>query len=238
MAEDVRLVLAAFRGGSLGPVPGHPSRLLPSLAEGFSEPHLVVQAADGTLMRLPVDAAALRSGVSLPTELPRPLRVQLMATGPSGPRPVAERWVGVDRSAAPSPAGPSTAGDGDLPRRVDDLRAHHGVSELRPNRLLTAEALRHAHRVCSAGRALHALDDGDPEARLRARGIEARVVGETVARARTPEEALGALADSPSHRMTLIDRRFTDGGYGVARDGRGRACVVVLLAAWPRIVPR
>ena len=38
--------------------------------------------------------------------------------------------------------------------------------------------------------------------------------------------------------MTVVDRRFTDGGYGTAEDGRGRTCVVVLLASWPRFVGR
>ena len=70
------------------------------------------------------------------------------------------------------------------------------------------------------------------------RGIEARVVGEAVARAATMREALHAIEDSPSHRLTVTDPRFTDAGL---RQGskmrRGRTCAVILLASWPRKVP-
>ncbi|MBC7171378.1 MAG: CAP domain-containing protein [Polyangiaceae bacterium] len=125
-----------------------------------------------------------------------------------------------------------------MPARVAALRAHQAVSALRPNRLLDAEARAHAQDVCREGRAAHRLRDGDPEERLARRGITARVVGETVARARTVARALAALAESPSHRLTLVDRRFTDGGYGVASDRSGGRCVVVLLAAWPRPLGR
>ena len=86
-------------------------------------------------------------------------------------------------------------------------------------------------------RVAHELDDGaDPERRLRAAGISARVVGEVVARGASAGDAVEGLARSPSHRMTVVDRRFTDGGQGVAVAG-GRTCVVVLLAAWPRVMP-
>jgi len=85
---------------------------------------------------------------------------------------------------------------------------------------------------------VHRLDqEGDPRERLLHAGISARVVGEAAARADTIPEALTSLAESPSHLMAIVDRRFTDGGYGVASDARGRRCVVVLLAAWPRAVP-
>ena len=66
--------------------------------------------------------------------------------------------------------------------------------------------------------------------------MSARVVGETVARGRDLRGALEALSESPSHRMTLVDRRFTDVGYGTAT-AHGATCVVALFAAWPRYVP-
>ena len=63
------------------------------------------------------------------------------------------------------------------------------------------------------------------------------VVGEAVARARTMREALHAIEDSPSHRTTVTDPRFTDAGFGQAKDDKGRTCAVVLLASWPRKAP-
>jgi hypothetical protein len=37
-------------------------------------------------------------------------------------------------------------------------------------------------------------------------------------------------------RAALIDRRFTDYGAATAYDTHGAACVVVMLAAWPRLI--
>jgi uncharacterized protein YkwD len=62
-------------------------------------------------------------------------------------------------------------------------------------------------------------------------------VGEAVARASDEPSATAALLASPSHRRALVDRRFTDVGLGRARASDGHTCLVVLLAAWPRIVP-
>jgi uncharacterized protein YkwD len=105
--------------------------------------------------------------------------------------------------------------------------------------LLALEAEAHAARICRTGRVVHELEPGaDPEARLAGRGIRARVVGEAVARARDVGAAFDVLEASPGHRMTLVDRRFTDVGVGVAAWGRDRTCLVVLLAAWPRYQPK
>jgi uncharacterized protein YkwD len=92
--------------------------------------------------------------------------------------------------------------------------------------------------MCAKDRVAHELGEGDPEERLRAAGIEARVVGETAARAANAGAAFAAMRDSPSHRMTVLDARFTDVGVGEARDPRGRTCLVVLFAAWPRYAGR
>jgi uncharacterized protein YkwD len=62
------------------------------------------------------------------------------------------------------------------------------------------------------------------------------VVGETVARAADSMLAFEAMKRSPSHLLTLVDSRFTDGGLGTATDGDGNSCAVVVLAAWPRYV--
>lgn len=230
--EGGRVVLAAVRAGGLEGVPGDSSRLRGWLARGFDRPELVIRSADGALLRLGADPQALRRGFALPEDVELPALVQLVARGPHGPRPVAERSVGGHFDA-----GASFGGDQELPVRIGELRELRGASPLRPNRLLDAEAAAHAGRVCEAGRVAHTLARGaDPEARLASRGIRARVVGETVARASSPAAAMDALVRSPSHQYTLVDRRFTDVGVGTAHDRRGRTCVVVLLAAWPRYV--
>jgi hypothetical protein len=77
---------------------------------------------------------------------------------------------------------------------------------------------------------------GDPEARLLRAGLKARRVGEAVARAAGTGHAFSALARSPSHLLTLVQRGFTDVGLGEAIDDEKHTCLVVLLAEWPRYV--
>lgn len=227
-----RIVLvAAVRAGALKLV--GKNRLHAEVVEDFRDPYLVVRDSRGSSRRIAVDGGDYGATILLPLEWGRPLFVQLVATGPNGPRPVAERWVGK------IPGGKTTRQGSQSPEAwLMQLRRAAGARSLRSNRLLTQEATSHARMVCESGKLGHELDPyGDPEARLLKRGIEARVVGEAVARAATMREALHAIEDSPSHRMTVTDPRFTDAGYGKAQDDKGRTCAVVLLASWPRKVP-
>ncbi len=223
--------VAAVRAGSLT-VSGR-NQLHAEVIEEFRDPYLVVRDATGSSRRIAVDGGPYGSTITVPLEWGRPLFVQLVADGPSGPRPVAERWVGK------IPEGPATQGGSQSPEAwLMQLRRASGAHSVRSNRLLTKEATSHAQTICDSGKFGHELDpNGDPEARLLKRGIEARVVGEAVARAPTMREALHAIEDSPSHRMTVTDPRFTDGGFGKAEDAKGRTCAVILLASWPRKVP-
>jgi uncharacterized protein YkwD len=233
-----RVVLAAAREGWLA-LEGDQVRA--RVADGFGEPHLVVRDADDRLWRHALDPGALEARAQLPEGLAHPLTIQLMATGPQGPRPVAVRTTGSGPSALPTSAGGATPTGDTFPvaDRLTRLRDAHGASPLRDNRLLTEEAAAHAARVCETRRVAHELDPGaDPEARLGRRNIHARVVGETVVRARTARTGFATLADSPGHLMTLTDRRFTDVGIGQARDRSGHTCLVILLAAWPRYQAR
>lgn len=237
-SDSLRILVAASLGGSLRLLEGTPPRVAVTLAPGFREPHLVFRGDHGDLVRVPVDVDVLAEGAPIPDGLEEPIHVQLVAEGRSGPKPIASLRIGGRPDATPhSTRRPSAGASFDLRAAVDALRARHGAGGLRANRVMSAEAESHARRVCAAGRVGHRLASGeDPEQRLRRRGLSARVVGETVARADTEADAVVALEDSPSHLMTLVDRRFTDGGYGVATDAEGHRCVVVLLAAWPRVV--
>lgn len=225
------VLVAAVRAGSI--TMAGKNRVHAEVVEDFRDPYLMVRDGAGGSRRIAVDGEAYGSTLTLPVEWPRPLFLQLVATGPNGPRPVAERWVGKIPQHEP------TLGGSQSPEAwLLQLRRSAGARTLRTNRLLSREATSHAQNVCDSGKLGHELDPtGDPEARLLKRGIEARVVGEAVARARTMREALHAIEDSPSHRMTVTDPRFTDAGFGEAKDDRGRTCAVVLLASWPRKAP-
>lgn len=224
------VLVAAVRAGSITQV--GKEQLHAEIIEDFRDPYLMVRDGSGASRRIAVDGEAFGSTITIPLEWERPLFVQLVATGPNGPRPVAERWIGkIPQKAAP------TGGAQSPEAWLMQLRRSAGARTVRTNRLLSKEATSHAQKVCDSGKLGHELDpQADPEARLLQRGIEARVVGEAVARAATMREALHGIEDSPSHRMTVTDPRFTDAGFGQAKDDRGRTCAVILLASWPRNV--
>ena len=259
-SETMRLLLVTPRAGRLSvatadqavgaerdPGPGEPvvvrattptpsERLEVSLAPRFRDAYLAGRDAEDRMHRWAVDEDVLARGFVMSPDVPRPVVVQLVASGPDGPRPISRVVLGEQDAVQEAP---SVDGDDNLATRVATLRATEGVRELRINRLLVAEAAAHAARVCNSGQVRHqgvAGDADDPRVRLLHRGVEARVVGETVARGRSLQAALQALSERPSHRMTLVDRRFTDVGFGTVR-GAGGTCVVALFAAWPRFVP-
>lgn len=251
VTAERRLVVAAPFGGELSFEHG---RLVGKLGPGFASPELVIQGADGKPQRLPVQAKALKDGVPLPGGLELPAQVQLVAEGPAGPRPVAEVEIESPRrggfTTAPAPGtktaprrAPARKDDGGPPgpalhSRLAAFRRAHDAPSLRDNALLERSATRHAAAVCASGHVAHRLSDGeDPVSRLRRERIEARAVGEAIGRSRDAAGALEAIFDSPSHRYAVVERSFTDVGIGHARDARGRSCVVVLLAAWPRRIP-
>jgi len=245
VSSDGQLLLALARGGSLEPISSRTRVVRGRLSAGFSDAELVIHAADGQMTRLDVTPGSLLDGVPLSEELELPARVQLLARGASGPRPVAERVVGdADALAAPAPRAAQAPGAEPVPLSAAEsalrrLRGSEGLRPLRDNTLLARVAAQHAERVCKSGRVAHELTPGDdPESRLRQEGVEARRVGETVARSGDLVQAFDALTRSPSHRMTLLEPGFTDAGLGSATDPDGKQCLVVLLAAWPRYVGR
>jgi uncharacterized protein YkwD len=237
-----RLLLVAAKAGSLDALSGKSKRVRGGLSDGFRDPVLVVSDRDGALRRLPIEREQLSRGVEIPSELRRPVRIQLVARGPAGPRPVAERTLPVaagarsGEAAQPRPAAPVAAGVATT-ERLARLRRAHDIPPLRANALLERVAAAHATRVCATGVVAHEPAAGsDPKARLRLAGVEARRVGETVARSETAHSAFAAFEQSPSHRLTLLERSFTDVGIGDAVDPSARHCVVILLASWPRYV--
>jgi uncharacterized protein YkwD len=239
---------------------------------------LVVLDAHGALHAVPLGLD--EASAELPIDAARPLRVQLVATGPAGPRPVAERVVndvpldaaaqarlaaagvriadtplrgnpaGMSGDTRSSTTGLSSSGSSsvdttssvpsaaEVTERLAESRREAHLAALRPHRLLAQAARAHAEAVCASGRVAHQLEEGaSPEARLAALGVRARFVGEALGRATDVDAAWRALLASPSHREALLEPRFTDAGTAAVRDPRGRVCVAVSLAAWPRLVP-
>jgi hypothetical protein len=240
--SNLSLTIAAARGGGLHPL-GTNARLVKGwLAGGFSQPHLVLIDAKGLMVQVPATPTELAKGVTVPATLEKPILVQLVARGRGGPRPVAERIIaGSGQTEDETQIG--TRGAVLLPQERDPnqhlkrIRSAWGAPALRENSLLARVATSHALAICQTGRIAHELGPGDnPESRLARAGIRARGVGEALAHGESVYASMEALQKSPSHLMTMVDRRFTDAGIGVAHDRDGKPCVVVLLAIWPRMV--
>jgi uncharacterized protein YkwD len=251
-SDQGRLLIASAKGGSLAPMGADDRVVRGSLAPSFDRPELVIASAGGALTRLGASERALVRGITLGPEFVAPIDVQLVARGPLGPRPVAERTIPPRTAPSADDADPATPGDraasgpdvakrgeiiesDDLAAMLAQLRRARGRPRIRDNRLLREAATAHARRVCREGRVAHELaPGGGPEARLADVGLSARVLGEAIARAANASAALAAFERSPSHLLTLLDPRFTDVGVGRARDELGKSCFVVLLCAWPR----
>lgn len=207
------------------------------LIRSFRDPTLVIRRANQQTVKVVVSLDRLRAGIPLSElegigdELSPPFAVQLVAHGPWGPRPVAERVVGQREQLRPRlpPRGAS------LPERLTWLRDEHRVPRLRNHKVLTKVAVQHATTMCTQGRMGHTLAPGDtPRARVEREGITAQAVGEALARAMSDDDGLDKIIESPSHFALVVDRKFTDVGIGTAVDGKNQACVVIVLAAWPR----
>jgi uncharacterized protein YkwD len=237
--ESRRLVLASVRGGGLV---REGELLRGGLEPGFRDPTLVIESGTGELVAQPIALGQLQAGFTLPDAL-HARRVQLIAESASGPRPVAELALTEDavraapRVVADANDGPKTRPVETLLGQLSALRRELGASVLRDNRLLSESAQRHATRVCELGKLAHRVEGEDPELRLAREHVSARGVGEVMARAQSSDRAFQALLESPSHRMALGRRDFTDAGIGQASDAKGQVCLVVLMASWPRRTP-
>jgi uncharacterized protein YkwD len=198
------------------------------LSSGWHDPMLYAEDVSGEVHALELTAPTFST--TLPDDI-EAIRVQVVARGPDGPRPVAERVLGAREADA--------TGSSDPRARVAELRRAASAPAVRASRMFDRIASAHAASICEAGEAAHELEPGrDPSERLREEGVVARHVGEVAARGVDVASALAALSRSPSHRAALVDRRFTDVGVGTAEGADGHHCVVVILTAWPRIVAR
>jgi uncharacterized protein YkwD len=92
-SESRRLLIATAQGGTLSPIDPQARVVRGRLAKGFTQAELVIAADDGSLTRLGASAEVLARGIALAPELPTPIHVQLVARGPAGPRPIAERTI-------------------------------------------------------------------------------------------------------------------------------------------------
>ena len=238
------MLLVTARAGSLEPLASESARVRGSLSDRFRDPELVVADGYGDLQRIQVDRAQLARGIPIASDLARPARVQLLARGPFGPRPIAERVLPAFDGAAPDDP-PVEASRG---RRLATDGRRNGSTDYAPTRA----GLRCATTNCSQLLRKSTLTTYAPVVASRTSSRRATIrssacVQPASARAasakpsrapRTRGAAFLEFERSPSHRFTLLETGFTDAGTGQAKDAQGRTCLVVLLAEWPRFAGR
>jgi uncharacterized protein YkwD len=177
---------------------------------------------------------------------PGPLTAQVVADVGTGPRPILEARLFADvsppdrfdRAIAPGedarPPGPVGTSADHLLAMVGALRDAERLRPLARDPSLDDVALAHAHRMLTARTVGHDVGDGDPEDRVLAAGVRARLVGENVAHAASIRLAHRALYDSPSHRANLLRAEFDRVGAAVLADADGSVWVAEVFAAGPR----
>ena len=143
-SETMRLLLVTPRAGRLSvatadqavgaerdPGPGEPvvvrattptpsERLEVSLAPRFRDAYLAGRDAEDRMHRWAVDEDVLARGFVMSPDVPRPVVVQLVASGPDGPRPISRVVLGEQDAVQEAP---SVDGDDNLATRVATLRA-------------------------------------------------------------------------------------------------------------------
>lgn len=207
-----------------------------ALPAGVTEAALMATAPNGAVTRHALSADGTGS---LALDRDGAWTLQVLATFPSGPMPVAlwEERVGEGAAVAPAVDG-SITNDRHLMRAINGLRRERGLPALRRDPLLDLVALAHARRLAASGTVAHTPAPGDtPVDRLRAAGVTADRVAENLARARSLAVAHARIARSPAHRANLLDAAVDAVGVGVAHAG-GMAYVVELLATRPTLVGR
>ncbi|QQR89690.1 MAG: hypothetical protein IPJ88_16090 [Myxococcales bacterium] len=201
------------------------------LAEGFYRPQLLAVDAELMLYELPLHETGDEYCFAIDPVFQSKALLQLHTENPSGGYPVIE----FGRTDLKEEIGNSLKVHGGPREQLQTLRSHFNAGALRNNRLLSEQAKQHAEQVCLSHKVSHRGESGEgPEERLGKLRLSADATGEAIARARDTEMAFSSLLSSPSHLKVLLDSRFTDVGMATAHNKKGRTCLVVFFASWPR----
>jgi uncharacterized protein YkwD len=127
-------------------------------------------------------------------------------------------------AAVPPQSDSEASREAEITRRINAVRAEHGLPPLRPNPALAAVARAHSLSMSREHFFAHEDPDGDTIAdRLRAAGLDYHALGENIARIRNAPDPVRAAIEgwmaSPGHRKNILRRTFTETGVGVWRDG-------------------
>lgn len=163
--------------------------------------------------------------------------VQVVADLSSGPQPVLESTVWVDRDPPdslpeeePTAAGTAAPKPSALFSLLNRSRQKEGLPPLQRDGKLDRIARAHAAAMMAARRAAHDVGQGPPTERVERAGLAVHRVGENVASAPTVARVHEALWDSPSHRENMLDATFRRTGVALAIDRTGQLWAVQLFS--------
>lgn len=108
-----------------------------------------------------------------------------------------------------------------LLKKVNDVRASHGLPALRLDESLTQSAQGHACTMARAGTFTHD-GSGGAKARMKRAGCKTRLSGENIAMGfSSGARTMDLWMNSPGHRRIILTRNFTRVGLGVAKPAPG-----------------
>lgn len=117
-------------------------------------------------------------------------------------------------------------------RSVNSERRQRGLPELRLDTALTEVGREYLQRTANEP-LRHASGPQAPDARVRARGLEFRKLGENLARSRNAIGALELMLESPTHKSNLLHPRYQRMGVSAFRDPRSDGFSFCLLFLEP-----
>jgi hypothetical protein len=230
-AQTRALVLHSARYCDLEPVhahvaPGDPLRLRGRILEPFEHPIVVITRADGRVEQRPVGLTP-DFDVELPTDQTGAIQVEVVGTGPYGPKPIANFpiWVGEEPPTSTAVGDDSEHSSAEVVLRetavlVNAERSKRGLRALAPDPLLAKVA----QSYCKEMRQYHFYGhvsprSGAPQDRAESAGYQGAVSENLAWDNRTALEAHRWLMDSPGHASAILDPDATHLGVGVVGYG-------------------
>lgn len=218
------------------------------LPAGARDPEILLMGPDASVLELKVRGDGRLFEADVPAgDLPGSIQVEIVATLPGGPKPLAQldlhvaqplpnRWEG---AWAPDESGLALGDTATyLEGLIDDDRAVFDLPRLVRDAKLDAIAERHARDMRDHRFVAHVSPrSGTVGDRLRAGEYKAVAHGENIAKNSSLWDAQAGLLHSLGHRKNILSREFTHVGLGVAALDEGDRRVFYVAQVFARPAP-
>lgn len=228
----VVVLTLSWRFGTLEPIgrelpSGAPIPVRGRLAEGYSNPILVVESPSGDVQRLPAGSGP-DFDVRVPVDASGAFQVEVLARGSLGETVVANFpvYVGADAPTSitlseetEAPAGDPESVRTELLALLNETRRGQGLPELTCDARIDAVALAHSEDMRAHDFLGHrSPTTGDPSDRVTSAGLHSGLVLENIGRDYTAAGIHRGLLASPGHRANIVSSGVNTCGIGVVAD--------------------